>query len=371
MFVSCFSGVGERRESGKVKKEEAPKAGGPKLRKVTAQKWRHEGWLPKGGLHKAGSRKLWTPKCGASSPEHVALFVLSHSKFHCVAPFLRSYRGIVVVFFGRLHNARASNRARVEFSCPSFVRKPKRAFFYCSGASKTPPKNQRTDFLRGRKEWNFGREQENQRGILRDPAEECWAEGQTEGRSDGRAVPRRACPAEWRPRAGAVQEKKKRKLRKKEVSTCGTIQNREKTRKNRMQQKQKKNKNIEELLVLQRRTRLREGPTGLTRRAPMSVVPNSELCLGISRNARRRTHHRGVGRSPRLPRTVGVCGGPFQATGNPRDGTTRLVQEVVHSAVLLCGAGIRDVAAGTPTGFGRQRRGTCTANVVWENHNCT
>ena len=49
--------------------------------------------------------------------------------------------------------------------------------------------------------------------------------------------------------------------------------------------------------------------------------------------------------------------GPFRATRNPCGGTTCLVREVVHIAVLLCGAGIRDVAAGTPRGLGRRRRG--------------
>ena len=52
-----------------------------------------------------------------------------------------------------------------------------------------------------------------------------------------------------------------------------------------------------------------------------------------------------VGRSPRLLQTPGACEGPFRVKGNPRGGMTCLVQEVAHSALLLCGAGIRDVAA--------------------------
>ena len=41
---------------------------------------------------------------------------------------------------------------------------------------------------------------------------------------------------------------------------------------------------------------------------------------------------------------------------NPRSGTTCLVQEVVHSAVFLCGAGSRDVLL-ERQGLGRRLRG--------------
>ena len=59
-----------------------------------------------------------------------------------------------------------------------------------------------------------------------------------------------------------------------------------------------------------------------------------------------------VGGGPRLLATPRLCQSKVGTTGDPRSGATLLVQTLVHSIVMLCGAGVRNVTVGAPWRFG-------------------
>ena len=193
---------------GGASKVGAPKGGarrvGPRRvgpRRVGAQtqkKWGPEGWGPEGWGPEGWEPEGWAPEGGG--PKISSFFPSPATKFVLFFPLWASSRGILVVFeapgpelceFGVLWLSCASPGGPVWWGRRGFTRQPelpKRAHLRVP-AFKNTSKIQREDTQRGKKRTNFVAGEGKKRAKF-------WAVegkgGPGEGRSRGRAVPRRA-----------------------------------------------------------------------------------------------------------------------------------------------------------------------------------